>query len=156
MKFDNLEKYLDDYANTVGSTYEKYLRDQGYRISNTITTRVELFGNKYQVYMNIEKYWKYIEYGRKPYPGNPKKRPPINAILKWVKDKGIKPRGGIPMSDKSLAYLISRSIGRKGIKERPVLFEKIIPEQDFEKNVMIAFQKDVKADLESIKNWNKK
>jgi hypothetical protein len=151
MKFDNLEKYLDEFSRDVKDEYINYLKKQDYRIAQTITTRVEQFGNKYIVYMNLAEYWKYIEYGRKP-----GKRPPINAILKWIKDKGITPRGGIKISDKSLAFVISRSIGEKGIKPRPVLFEKIVKEQNFEQNVLNALRKDIKADIDEIKNWNKK
>ena len=36
----------------------------------------------------------------------------------------------------------------------PVLFEKIIKSKNFETNVLNAFKKDIKADLDSIKNWN--
>lgn len=50
------------------------------------------------------------------------KMPPSKPFEKWAKQKGIKPRGkdGRFISYKSLGYLISRSIFRKGIK--PSLF----------------------------------
>ena len=150
MKYDNLEKYLDEFAQSVGDDYIQYLANQNYQIAKTITTRVEKFDKEYIVYMNLEEYWKYIEYGRKP-----GKRPPINSILKWIRVKGITPRGGIKMSHRSLAYVIARKIGKDGIKARPVLFEKIIKSKNFETNVLNAFKKDIKEDLDSIKNWNK-
>lgn len=50
------------------------------------------------------------------------KMPPSQPFEKWAKQKGIKPRGkdGRFISYKSLGFLISRSIFRKGIK--PSLF----------------------------------
>lgn len=50
------------------------------------------------------------------------KMPPSKPFEKWAKQKGIKPRGkdGRFISYKSLGFLISRSIFRKGIK--PSLF----------------------------------
>jgi hypothetical protein len=45
--------------------------------------------------------------------------PPINAIRKYIRDKNIRiPEGS---TETSLAYAISRSIGKKGIKARPFL-----------------------------------
>lgn len=150
MKYDNLEKYLDDYAEEVANDYEQYLAAQKYDIAKTITTNIKRFGNVYTVNLNMAEYWKYIEYGRKA-----GKRPPINAILTWVRKKGITPRNGIKMSDRSLAFLIAKKIGKVGIKPRPVLFEKIIKSKNFETNVLKALQKDIKAELDAIKN-NKK
>jgi len=42
----------------------------------------------------------------------PGKFPPINAIEKWINDKGIQPKDNIPIS--SLAFLIARKIAREG------------------------------------------
>lgn len=150
MKYDNLEKYLDDYAEEVANDYEQYLAAQKYDIAKTITTNIKRFGNVYTVNLNMAEYWKYIEYGRKA-----GKRPPINAILTWVRKKGITPRGGVKMSDRSLAFMIAKKIGKVGIQPRPVLFEKIVKSKNFETNVLKALQKDIKAELDAIKN-NKK
>lgn len=48
----------------------------------------------------------YLEFGR-----GKGKRPPKDAILKWIDDKGITPDG---ISKESLAFLIARSIGENG------------------------------------------
>lgn len=50
-------------------------------------------------------YFHFQKFGRRP-----GKFPPIDAILNWIKDKGI--RSDIP--EKSLAYLIARKIARLG------------------------------------------
>ena len=51
------------------------------------------------------------------------KPPGSDKILPWIKQKGIKGRGksGRFISNQSLAYLISRSIGKKGIKPTNVI-----------------------------------
>jgi hypothetical protein len=53
-------------------------------------------------------YFKYVDNGRKP-----GKQPPIKPILSWVKHKHIKFKN---YSDKQTAFVIARSIGKKGIK----------------------------------------
>jgi hypothetical protein len=47
-----------------------------------------------------------FEFGRKP-----GKQPPVEAILKWLAFKGID-------GDRRTAFIIARSIGRKGVKPR--------------------------------------
>lgn len=87
-------------------------------LSNTATTIVEVDGTTLSVSFNLEDYWKYVEYGRRP-----GKRPPIDAIERWIKVKPIIPdpiNGRIP-STKQLAFLISRKIGMEGTKaQRPL------------------------------------
>lgn len=53
-------------------------------------------------------YFKYVDEGRKP-----GKMPPIKPILKWVEMKGISIG---KYSDRQTAFIIARSIGKKGIK----------------------------------------
>ena len=49
--------------------------------------------------------------------------PPPAAISKWIKQKGIQGRGknGRFITNKSLTYLISRGIAKKGIKPLPFM-----------------------------------
>jgi len=54
-----------------------------------------------------EKYLEFVDKGRKP-----GKQPPIAPILKWIQSKPIK---FIGKTDKQAAFLIARSIGKKGI-----------------------------------------
>lgn len=87
-------------------------------LSNTATTIVEVDGTTLSVSFNLEDYWKYVEYGRRP-----GKRPPIDAIERWIKVKPIIPdpiNGRVPTT-KQLAFLISRKIGMEGTKaQRPL------------------------------------
>lgn len=58
-------------------------------------------------------YLQYVDQGRRP-----GKRPPQKAILKWVENKGIKIKKQTPSQT---AFVIARSIGKKGIKPTNVL-----------------------------------
>jgi len=62
---------------------------------------------------------KYVEQGRRP--GD--RFPPPAPIERWIRQKGIKgiSKDGKPISDKSLTFLISRSIARKGIRPLPFI-----------------------------------
>ena len=62
---------------------------------------------------------KYVEQGRRPND----RFPPPAPIERWIRQKGIKgiSKDGKPISDKSLTFLISRSIAKKGIKPLPFI-----------------------------------
>lgn len=65
--------------------------------------RIDAFG--LTIYSS-KKYFTVLETGRRP-----GKRPPIDVIEQWVKDKPIVPQG---ISTRSLAFLIARKIGEEG------------------------------------------
>lgn len=128
LNFDNLMATLEEYAQEVRNLYQDKLIE-GDRISsgkllNSIEYQVTQGENEYVVSLSLEEYWKYLEYGvsgadntSSPF-GNPgwKAYP---HILEWIKVKPVLPRpdrnGKLP-SQKSLAYLITRSIVHNGIQ----------------------------------------
>ena len=70
-------------------------------------------------------YFPFVDQGRLP-----GKRPPIDNILSWVKVRGLRPKPGsgipekskgLPRADRSLAFLIARKIGLDGIKPTNML-----------------------------------
>lgn len=72
---------------------------------------IEWDDKSFRVYFNLEKYWKWVEYGRRA-----GKQPPITPIEEWIKVKKIVPKTGngrIPTT-KQLAFAISKSIGEHG------------------------------------------
>lgn len=102
--------------------YRNKLIDKNINASNILSDSaeviVEVDGTALSVSFNLEEYWKFVEYGRRP-----GKRPPITAIEEWVTLKPIIPdpiNGKIP-STTQLAFLISRKIGMEGTKaQRPL------------------------------------
>lgn len=87
-------------------------------------------------------YLKFVDQGRRP-----GKRPPQKAILKWVENKNIKIKKQTPSQT---AFVIARSIGKKGIKPTNVLKK---TQQAIFKNIQTLVNKGITLDInEYIKN----
>ena len=84
--FDNLKKELENIGNEVKVLYQHNLESSAasYRLINSINYKVKYAGNKYIVCLELEDYWKNIEYGRKPGTF-----PNVESLIKWIKDKPI-------------------------------------------------------------------
>ena len=80
-----------------------------YGAMNTTGQMADSLGYKWDgstlVIYSTEKYFTVLETGRKP-----GKQPPTEPIRKWIQSKGI----ATDISEKSLAYLIARKIGKEG------------------------------------------
>ena len=61
-------------------------------------------------------YTKQLVSGRKAYPGDRSKTPPIEAIKQWIKDKGISSRVKGEAGITSFAWAIARTIQQKGTR----------------------------------------
>lgn len=66
--------------------------------------------NTISLFFMLEHYWEYLENGPRPH------FPPLNAIEKWIQDKGIKPvprgKSGKVPSVRQLAYAICKSMAK--------------------------------------------
>lgn len=117
MDLTELQKVLEDYAKDVADRYKDVLTKNDHiasqKLINSIKTEVVVGNNSFEVVMNLEEYWKYVEYDTKPH------FPPPDALLKWIQVKPVIPRpdknGRIP-TPKQLAYLIGRHIDTFGTK----------------------------------------
>ena len=80
------------------------------RIPNVTGKSAESLGYRIDgtdlIIFSTQKYFTVLETGRKP-----GKRPPINVIEQWIRDKPLNLDG---ISAKSLAFLIARKIGEEG------------------------------------------
>jgi len=80
-----------------------------YGAMNTTGQMADSLGYKWDgsslVIYSTEQYFTVLETGRKP-----GKQPPLDPILKWIQAKNI----ATDIKDRSLAYLISRKIGKEG------------------------------------------
>jgi len=126
LNLENVMATLQEYAQEVRNLYQDKLIE-GDRISsgkllNSVEYQVVDNGREYLVQLSLEEYWKYLEYGVSGADNttSPFKNPGWGAyphILEWIKVKPVLPRpdrnGKLP-SQKSLAYLITRSIVHNG------------------------------------------
>ncbi len=141
MKTDNLERYLNSFAQQVVSDSKKLLQSKkgSTSLGKSIRAKVTTDPNGYSVKFYMADYGTFVDKGvsgnknpisysdgtkikSSPYKYTTK-GPPIDILSKWIKKKGIKPKGLGKGRDKKtgqflsgFAYLISRKIKREGIK----------------------------------------
>jgi hypothetical protein len=96
-----------------------------------------------------------IEFGRKPYPGQPTKRPPYKDIMNWIRMKPLKLRNrqgefikSTESAIKSAAIAIAKSIGERGIQGINYYGEAIDDTwDDYKDKLMDAYIKDIENRL---------
>lgn len=133
LNIEQTQKVLDRFRLHVVKEARKNLTNKQKNASkglyNSIAGNVKAMPNSISIEFVMQQYGAFQDKGvsgtQKKYdtPFSYKsKMPPSKPFEKWAKQKGIKPRGkdGRFISYKSLGFLISRSIFRKGIK--PSLF----------------------------------
>lgn len=137
INFEELTKVLQEFANEAVEIYKYQIalgtpewgnKNASRLLTDTIKSHLTINGTDYEVSLELQKYWKYIEGGSKgtesspPGAVYPAHFPPTNEILKWINVKPILPRpmenGKLP-SPESLAFLIGRKIQREGIAPFP-------------------------------------
>jgi hypothetical protein len=136
---DEYEALLNEYAATVVERAQSNLRIKrrvrgkvvnrvaSGTLLNSLTYKLRIRYNKPTIDFTVKdaagKYADVIEYGRKPYPGDPTKRPPYRDIMNWIKLKPLKLRDrqgqfikSTESAIKSAAIAIAKSIGENGIE----------------------------------------
>lgn len=117
---DILIQILQQYGNQIVDSYRRKLYAGGNNatglLGNSLSTTVYAEDGIYEVVLQIQEYWKYLEYGR-----NPGRFPNIDAIRQWIQVKPVIPtvqsNGKVPTLNQ-LTYLISRKIARDGIEPK--------------------------------------
>lgn len=116
---DIVESILTDVGIDVLSEYRRQLMEVGVdpdgQLSSTASFRIDTRGGSYELILELQDYWKYVERGRRS-----GKFPPPEAIHQWIRLRRIVPRevNGITPTDRQLGYLIGRKISREGIRAR--------------------------------------
>ena len=147
-QYPELTKVLTRIGKEVKNTYKSDLKDRNKiatgKLYDSINYRLEITDNKVKLYFVAERYYINIENGR--IAGA--KMPPVAVIKRWMKIKGITPRKG--QSINGTAYVIARSIGRKGIRKNPFLREikESLPEHI--DDIKRAIEKDLDASVKMI------
>jgi hypothetical protein len=136
---DDYEALLNEYAATVVERAQSNLRIKrrvrGKMVNrfasgtllNSLTYKLRIRYNKPTIDFTVKdaagKYADVIEYGRRPYPGQPNKRPPVKAIEDWIRLKPLKLRNNqgqfIKSTDDTIraaALRIAINIGERGIE----------------------------------------
>ncbi len=141
---------LERYAQKLIEQYRANLREENSfaagTLYNDISFTVRMGTSRHSVVITLADYWKYVENGRRA--GS--KMPPIGAIEQWISVKPIIPevRNGRTPSVRSLAFLIARAIGRRGIPAKKPFqraYDALLAE--FREEVQRAAVEDIKRGL---------
>jgi hypothetical protein len=119
MAFNNLKEVLDKYANAYTQKFKAKLISDGNKASGRLVNSIKPQKLKDGFAILGKRYIEQISEGRKK-GKMPPWSPRDNSILNWVKTKNIVPRkgGSSPNNIKRLAFVIGRSIGRRGTLEK--------------------------------------
>lgn len=154
MKFSRTEALLNSFAQTIVNRYKDKISEYSSgKLYKTIDYTITSQNDSYLVTINLEEYWKYIEKGRRAGA----KMPPVSAIENWIKVRKILPRPIVLKSGKQrvptvqqLAYIIARSIAKRGIQPRTFMRESIDQTiEDFKSKLSAAVRDDVLENLNS-------
>jgi predicted transcriptional regulator len=106
------EKFAKDVIKQAKTILTRKHKNASKELYNSITFEIDKKGN---ILFSYADQGDFVESGRR----KGAKPPPTQVILKWIKQKGLgqwRDDKGRYISNKSQAYLIARSISRKGIK----------------------------------------
>jgi len=166
MALDKIEaictKWIIDVANDMKAEINRLVKHGGGQeseLEGSVSPSVTVLSNgNVVVALSMADYWVFVEKGRKA--GS--KMPPSKPIEDWIKAKGIKveltvkkntkKRKGITKVQrnlsfenkvKGLAFVMRRSIGKKGIKPRP-FFDKVFNQSRIDelKNMLAPVMKE--------------
>lgn len=151
IEFTNLQNALAQYAKAIEDQYKTNLEASGRRATGnlitSINTKVDVDGSLFEITMDLEDYWYYVENGR-----SAGKFPPVSKILEWIRVKPILPypdsRGKLP-TENQLAFLIGRKIANEGFEGTNDL-EHTIEAVDYETIIEEALDKDILGCLDEI------
>lgn len=142
---------LEQYAQAWANAYKAELIAEGKRATgdliSSIKGEVVVEGAAISAVLNLEDYWKYVEYGRRAGA----KMPPVSAILKWVQAKPVIPQPntltGIVPTQEQLAWAIAKSIQRNGIEPTHALRDSNdITYNAFEQRLKEALAADIEGE----------
>ena len=144
MNFEDIDTALDSLMNEFQSAYASKLQETNHYASGNLAMNQNhhfvFDGRYYRIYLSLEDYWKYLEYGTKPH------FPPVEKIAEWIRIKPVLPRpnakGKLP-TQKQLAFLIARSISIKGTKPTHTL-QQTIDDFQLSKKVKKLFIESIK------------
>lgn len=146
----NIQRVLETLGDQIIDVYRRKLYDGGSNASgllgNSLSCVVKTEEGVYDLYILMQDYWKYVEYGRQP-----GKFPPLDVIKQWIQIKPVIPNirnGKLPTTDQ-LTFLISRSIARNGIPAKNYLGN-TLTEFEYDPQFYEAIHKDIERNVDLI------
>lgn len=156
--FENLINTLELWGDIIASEYKTKLTNEGITATgklfdSVIRLPVSIDGYTYEVSLQLEDYWKQVEYGRGKTVNGGTGEVRKN-ILNWISKKPVLPRpmenGKLPTVEQ-LAYLISRKIHREGyIGKRPLGRTLDELREDIKNDISKALTKDLSIEVMEI------
>lgn len=166
IKIPTVESFLKQSGSELIAALEKALprtADASGELRNSIRFTINRFGISYHFELRLADYYKWVDEGRKP-----GKRPPINDILKWIKDKRlvITKQGKLQTKTKGsklqrisddatksrqLAFAISNKIAKKGTKGTN-FYSDTVPQwlEELKRELPKALKRDVLVELKTL------
>ena len=149
MEWKNLREALEMYGQVLEDTYREELANADAfasgRLFDSVRHIVEVNDGTYELSLEMEDYWKWVEDGR-----GPGKFPPLDKIESWISVKPVAPypdsRGMVP-SNKQLAFLIGRKIAEEGTEGRHILDKAMESTQDWLELIDEAIDKDIQEEV---------
>ena len=141
---------MRDICSQILQIYKDNVNKASKKLSDTARYTIRWKGKWFEVFFILQDYWKYVEAGTKPH------FPPIEAIEEWIRVKPIIPyatEGKVPTT-KQLAYLIGRSISKKGT-EAYFPLQKSLDESEQLINelcdvIALEIEKEIEKELEEL------
>ena len=128
--------------------YKNALNESGHyasgKLANTAKAVIKWDGKMFELYFNLQEYWKYLDNGTRPH------FPPISAIEEWIKVKRIVPtsRSGKVPTTKQLAFLIARGISKNGTKPAKILQKTIDGADDLISALVSEIQNQLEKEID--------
>lgn len=136
MEYTFLEEKLSEIGSQIKDKYKNKLKANGVyatgKLFNSVDFKLTVKEGEIDLSFVALDYWINIEEGRKPNS----KMPRVDEIRKWMITRGIPDKPGV-------AFVIARSIAKKGIKPNPFLRETRIEIQELIPQIKIALEKDL-------------
>lgn len=145
------QKFIDAFQDSL----TKHDKVSGGGLFQSVKAITKVYGQKIILEIRMDDYWKWVDEGRK----KGSKQPPIEPILKFIANRGLTPKPLKTKSKKplnrqeqyrSLAFIIARSIKRKGIK--PTHFASEVMNgsllNNFKKDITIAVGRNIKIEID--------
>ena len=136
MVYTHLEEKLAEIGAELREKYKSKLKANGVyatgKLFNSIDFKLTVKESEIDLSFTALDYWINIEEGREPNS----KMPRVDEIRKWMITRGIPDKPGV-------AFIIARSIAKKGIKPNPFLRETRIELESLVPSIKIALEKDL-------------